>query len=144
MKILGQLASHPKLLFGSKPRTTDTQWRHKSKISEKLGRCGRQNMLRPYLKTWDWELIFGRAVKAISSPCVRSPCTYLSRQKSWGQASLGLLFMEAIFMKYRWNESWNKDDTICISIGHLLLLAPFQKTIWIRTTNFSLLGLVYT
>ena len=24
--------------------------RHKSKISEKLGRCGRQNKLRPYLK----------------------------------------------------------------------------------------------
>ena len=31
-------------------RTTDTQWRHKSKKSEILGRCGRQNMLRPYLK----------------------------------------------------------------------------------------------
>ena len=27
----------------------------KSKISEKLGRCGRQNMLRPYLKIWDWD-----------------------------------------------------------------------------------------
>ena len=24
-------------------------------------------MLRPYLKIWEWELIFGRAVKAISS-----------------------------------------------------------------------------
>jgi hypothetical protein len=31
--------------LGSKPRTTDTQWRHKLKISEKLGRCGRQIML---------------------------------------------------------------------------------------------------
>ena len=39
----------------------------------KLGRCGRQNMLRPYLKLWDW--IFGRAVKAISSLGVRSPWT---------------------------------------------------------------------
>ena len=54
-------------------RTTDTQWRHKSKISEKLGRCGRQNMLRPYLKIWDWDWIFGRAVKAFSSLGVRSP-----------------------------------------------------------------------
>ena len=53
-------------------QTTDTQWRHKSKISEKLGRCGRQNMLRPYLKIWDWDWIFGRAVKAISSLGVRS------------------------------------------------------------------------
>ena len=55
------------------PRTTDTQWRHKSKISEKMGRCGRQNMLPPYLKIWEWEWIFGRAVKAISSLGVRSP-----------------------------------------------------------------------
>ena len=39
---------------------------------------GRQNMLRPYLKIWDWDLIFGRAVKAISSPGVRSPCQKLS------------------------------------------------------------------
>ena len=53
--------------------TTDTQWRHKSKISEKLGRCGRQNMLPPYLKIWDWDWIFGRAMKAISSLGVRSP-----------------------------------------------------------------------
>ena len=30
-------------------------------------------MLWPYLKIWKWELIFGRAVKAISSPGVRSP-----------------------------------------------------------------------
>ena len=27
-----------------------------------------------YLKIWEWELIFGRAVKTISSPGVRSPC----------------------------------------------------------------------
>ena len=55
-------------------RNTDTQWRHKSKISENLGWCGRQNMLWPYLNIWEWDLIFGRAVKAISSPGVRSPC----------------------------------------------------------------------
>ena len=56
------------------PRTTDTQWRHKSKISENLGWCGRQNMLRPYLNIWDWDWIFGRAVKVISFLGVRSPC----------------------------------------------------------------------
>ena len=55
-----------------KPRTTDTQWRHKSKKSENLGRCGKQNMLWPYLKIWEWEWIFSRAVKAISSQGVRS------------------------------------------------------------------------
>ena len=53
-----------------------TQWRHIfiDKISEKLGRCGRQNIFWPYLKIWEWEWIFGRAVKAISSLGVRSPC----------------------------------------------------------------------
>ena len=51
-------------------RTTDTQWRHKSEKSESLGQCGRQNIL----KIWDWDLIFGCAVKEISSPGVRSPC----------------------------------------------------------------------
>ena len=54
-------------------RTTNTQWRQKTKISEKLGRCGIQNMLPPHLKIWDWDWIFGRAVKTISSLGVRSP-----------------------------------------------------------------------
>ena len=53
----------------------DTQWRHKSKKSENLGQCGRQNMLRPYLQIWDWELIFSCAVKVISSLGIPSPCT---------------------------------------------------------------------
>ena len=60
-------------------RTTDTQWRHKSKKSEILSRCGRQNMLWPYLKIWEWELIFGSAVKAISSPGVRSSWSWWCR-----------------------------------------------------------------
>ena len=63
-------------LFSATPlesQTTYTQWRHKSKISEKLGRCGRKNMLWPYLKIWDWDWIFDRAVKAIASLGVRSP-----------------------------------------------------------------------
>ena len=50
-----------------KSRTTDTQWRNKSKISEKLGRCGIQYI-------WEWKWMFGYAVKAISSLGVRSPC----------------------------------------------------------------------
>ena len=39
-----------------------------------FGRYGRQNILRQYLKICDWDLIFGRAVKAFSSLGVRSPC----------------------------------------------------------------------
>ena len=42
-----------------------TQWRHKSKKFENLGRCGRQNILWPYLKFGECELIFSCAVKAI-------------------------------------------------------------------------------
>ena len=57
----------------TEPRTRDTQWRHKSEKSETLGRCGRKNMLRTYLKIWNLDLILGRAVKAISSLGVRSP-----------------------------------------------------------------------
>ena len=57
-------------------RTMNTQHRHKSKISEKLGRCGRQNMLWLHLKIWDWDWIFSRAVKAISSLGVCSPWAY--------------------------------------------------------------------
>ena len=34
----------------NRTQTTDTQWRHRSKKSENLGRCGKQNMLRQYLK----------------------------------------------------------------------------------------------
>ena len=68
------LNAETSILFMFYSRTTDTWWRHKSKISEKLGQCGRQYMLRPYLKIWDWDWIFGHAVKAISSLGVRGPC----------------------------------------------------------------------
>ena len=33
-------------------------------------------MLWPYLKIWDWDLIFGRAVKAVSLSGVHSPCNF--------------------------------------------------------------------
>ena len=56
----------------SHSRTTDTQLRHKSKLSEKLGQCGRQNMFRPYLKFGSRSEFFCHAVKAISSLGVRS------------------------------------------------------------------------
>ena len=41
------------------------------------------------LKVWEWDLIFGRAVKAISSPGVRSPCS--------NAMHLGKLFTELDF-----------------------------------------------
>ena len=69
------------------PRTTDTQWKYKSSKSENLGRCGRQNMFRLYLKIREWELIFSCAVKAISSPCVGSP--WLAQQNLKQSQCLG-------------------------------------------------------
>ena len=82
-------------------RTTDSQWiwRHKSKLSEKLGRCGRQNMLWLYLKIWEWEWIFGYAVKAISSLGVHSPCYKII---SYFQEcpKLGLAIGSFLFCKY--------------------------------------------
>ena len=39
-------------------------------------------MLRLYLKIWEWDLIFGRAVKAISSPGVRSPWAWTTHSQA--------------------------------------------------------------
>ena len=75
-------------------RTTDTRWQHKSKITDKLSRCGRLNMLPPYLKIWDWDWVFGRAVKAIFSLGVRSPWvnpSALITMAGWG------IFVQKIF-----------------------------------------------
>ena len=47
-----------------KKRETSNSKMHglRTKKSENLGRCGRQNVLWPYLKIWEWEWIFGRSV----------------------------------------------------------------------------------
>ena len=37
-------------------------------------------MLPPYQYIWDWDLILGCAVKAISSQGVRSPCLHLMKR----------------------------------------------------------------
>ena len=83
-RIGAQMRVEQQFLRGnSGSRTTDTQWRHKSKKSEILGRCGKQNMLRPYLKNWDCDLIFSRAVKPIASLGVRSLCSGWRIALSW-------------------------------------------------------------
>ena len=38
-------------------------------------------MLWLRLKIWEWEWIFGRAVKAISSPGIRSPCSIQTKNE---------------------------------------------------------------
>ena len=61
-------------------RTTDNLWRQKSKISEKLGRNGRQ-YASAVPKIWEWEWVLGPAAKAISSLGVRSPQHWISLRK---------------------------------------------------------------
>ena len=99
-------------------RTTETQWRHKSKISENLGRCGRQNMLWPYLKIWYWDLIFGQAVKAISSPGVRSPWTILYKGYEFAQKSTIKSQFSATFSIS--SNPWKLFSSIFMNIRHLL------------------------
>ena len=53
-------------------------------------------MLRPYLKIWEWEGIFGRAVKAISSLGVRSPCLLLLLGHQIGSTSNIVLGEEGV------------------------------------------------
>ena len=106
-------------------------WRHKSKIPEKMSRCGRQNMLWLYLKIWEREWIFGLAVKAISSPGVPSPCFYrynrhchrwCSFQHSLGQPhTRGLTASIGIKPVY-----WLPAARLQLHTkGHLILKCPF-------------------
>ena len=64
------------ILIDALSRTTDNE-----AINQRnLKICA--DMLLPYLKIWEWEMIFEHAVKAISSPGVRSPCTLTFREKN--------------------------------------------------------------
>ena len=112
--------------FGVGPRTTDTQWRHKSKKSENLGRCGRQNMLWPYLKIWEWELIFGRAVKAISSPGVRSPWVGLWLECCTAKGPPGETLLPV-------------DDDYCHSMASLPFMSvlPTRRFDVVKTENYD-------
>ena len=100
------------------PRTTDTQWRHKWKKYEILGRCGRQNMLRPYLKIWEWEWIFGCAVKAISSLGVCIPW-----YSGCGLSKGATVFDETI-EKYPWKDEIR--DTLTLLTFALLYAVWFS------------------
>ena len=97
------------LLGNSGSQTTDIQWRHKSKKPEILSWCGKQNMLQPYLKIWDWDLIVGQVVRAISSLGVHSPwpSTYLFDCELVSQSYKPLFFFSAIsqfslFLNFRY------------------------------------------
>ena len=60
------------------PRTTDTQWKHKIKEIWKFGPMWQAQHASALPKSFgSWELIYGRAVKTISSSGVRSPCALL-------------------------------------------------------------------
>ena len=99
-------------------RTTDTQWRHKSKKSEILGQYGRQNMLQPCLKICDWDLIFGHAVKAISSPGVRSPLCYIIQMQATNSDNFLSNFLKnyARVLPIQFSLIWriNTNEILCI------------------------------
>jgi len=67
-------------------------------------------MLRPYLKIWDWDWIFGRAVKAISSLGIRSP---------WSDPSL---YFKQIISNYfpKFFIQLAPSSIYSCSIGHIL------------------------
>ena len=113
-------------------RTTDTQWRHKSKKSDILGGWGRQNMLRPYLKIWDWDLIFGRAVKAISSPGVRSPCIHQFKVPSKKKASICWDF--SIFCLYSYLQpEWSVWFLSIVACLNVLMIYDISHQIKVNT-----------
>ena len=84
-----------------------------AKISEKLGQWGRQNMLRPYLKIWDWDWIFGHVVKTISSLGIHSPCQGGSELRcvkskwSWNHQRLQLQVLMRLQKCFDHSVQWN-------------------------------------
>ena len=104
-------------------RTTDTQWRHKSKKPEKLGWCGRQNMLWPYFKIWDWDLIFGHAVKTISSLGVRSSWIHLLSGSVHGKSAEKLTLLKF------------KSSNTCFSQLYCCTHQKFRPSIHLSTSD---------
>ena len=108
---------------------------HKSKKSENSGWYGRQNMLWPYLKIWDWELIFGCTVKAISSPGVRSPWVLLWYLK-WSKAK------ESKYFKNRYKKQFLFFQSDCLWVESLkgselvtwFFLLKYPPWIWLWPT----------
>ena len=94
----------------NRARTTDTQWRHKSKISEKLGQCGRQNMLWPYL---------GIGIKFSASLGVRS---------KWNSASFCV--SSQIYSKQKilfWSLPFSTKNS-CVKLTSILKTIPHHLT----------------
>ena len=111
-------------LSGMKPKSADSVT-----VNEgiwKLGRCGRQNMLQPYLKIWDSDWIFGRAVTAIFSLGVHSPCLKRSHCRIYWK-DFGSTVQKTGFLQR--NEMllprvlWLTWDLIYRKLGLLLLLS---------------------
>ena len=102
-------------------------------------------MLPPYLKIWDWDWIFGRAVKAISSLGVRSPWPFLLNARkilnlnSLANSNSGILTEITIFFNWHlfflslnlvqnlihqsYELHWEKDICSSFSVG-------FKNTQW--------------
>ena len=110
------------------PRTTDTQWRHKSKISEKSGWCGRQNMLRPYLKIWEREWIFDRAVKAISSLGFHSPVVYAIHYDFFARNEWINIYVKSLLIMYAVAENFSNKLSLVSNLEAVGSLAVLHDT----------------
>ena len=91
-----------------------------------MGRCGRQNMLRPYLKIWEW--IFDRAVKAISSLGVRSPCLGPCIAESKGVLLLSNTLIEFYFKQQNYFDNpLRLHKTLLLSSGETFIRKSSYK-----------------
>ena len=75
-----------------------------------------KDMLRSYLKVWDWDWIFGRAVKAISSLGVCSPW---AKSFAFPTGILLLLFTIKVLAEYIWY-------IVCRQILTFILCMPME------------------
>ena len=119
------LDEHPNFIFPqwAQARTTDTRWQHKSKISEKLGRCGRLNMLPPYLKfgigiefsAVQWRL-FPLWVSVVRGKrcvvIVKQPRTRLF-QKKWDVYSNFVVFLQFCEKEAAWRFKYEFKMNVC-------------------------------
>ena len=100
-------------------------------------------MLRPLLKIWDWGLIFGRAVKTIFSPGVRSPWVQAKfRICNWTLVICKLLKIHSIDLHCKkqpqhLSGQWNSDflKWFFINIIHSLEIRPVAVVYFANQEN---------
>ena len=95
-------------------------------------------MLWPYLNIWEWELIFGRAVKLISSPGVRSPClrpiSSLEMSSQKNERFLGHISSSDSVLSFRMKAG--KGSGVKVPLSHSMAFYYFCTTFWLLLTLY--------